>query len=80
MECVPLVARGRGQREELEALEKLVRYYRANAKRMKYRLHRDEGLPIGSGAVESAPARAPDGDEARRQHRALSPHPHAPAA
>lgn len=54
MDCVPLVQRGRGQREQLEGLEDLVRYYRANANRMKYRLYRAEGLPIGSGAVESA--------------------------
>jgi hypothetical protein len=31
-----------------------VRYYRTNAHRMKYRLYRDDRLPIGSGAVESA--------------------------
>lgn len=54
MECVPLVPRGRGQREALQAIEDLVRYYRTNAHRMKYRLFRDDGLPIGSGAVESA--------------------------
>jgi len=54
MDCVPLVPRGRGQREMLQAIEDLVRYYRANAQRMKYRLFRDDGLPIGSGAVESA--------------------------
>jgi len=54
MDCVPLVQRGRGQRELLEAIENLVRYYRANANRMKYRLFREDGLPIGSGAVESA--------------------------
>jgi Uncharacterised protein family (UPF0236) len=54
MECVPLVPRGRGQSEALDALENLVRYYRTNANRMKYRLYRDDGLPIGSGAVESA--------------------------
>jgi len=54
MDCVPLVPRGRGQREALEAVENLVRYYRGNANRMKYQLYRGEGLPIGSGAVESA--------------------------
>ncbi len=54
MDCVPLVQRGRGQRELLEAVENLVRYYRANANRMKYRLFREDRLPIGSGAVESA--------------------------
>ena len=54
MDCVPLVAKGRGQREALGALENLVRYYRANANRMKYRLFKEDQLPIGSGAVESA--------------------------
>ncbi len=54
MDCVPLIPRGRGQRELLEAIENLVRYYRTNANRMKYRLFRDDRLPIGSGAVESA--------------------------
>jgi len=54
MDCVPLVQRGRGQREMLEAVENLVRYYRTNANRMKYRLFREDRLPIGSGAVESA--------------------------
>ena len=54
MDCVPHIPRGRGQRELLEAIENLVRYYRTNAHRMKYRLFRDDRLPIGSGAVESA--------------------------
>ena len=54
MDCLPLVPKGRGQREALDAVENLVRYYRANANRMKYRLYREDGLPIGSGAVESA--------------------------
>ncbi len=54
MDCMPLVPRRRGQHEALEAVENLVRYYRSNANRMKYRLYRGEGLPIGSGAVESA--------------------------
>jgi len=54
MDCVPEIRRGRGQREALEAVEDLVRYYRTNANRMKYRLYWEDGLPIGSGTVESA--------------------------
>jgi hypothetical protein len=54
MDCLPEVRKGRGQREALEAIESLVRYYRTNANRMKYRLFRDDSLPVGSGAVESA--------------------------
>lgn len=53
LECLPLIPR-RGQKEALEALDGLVRYYRANWKRMKYRIFREDGLPIGSGVVESA--------------------------
>jgi hypothetical protein len=40
--------------ERLAALDQLVGYYRANAKRMRYREFRAAGLPIGSGIVESA--------------------------
>jgi hypothetical protein len=54
MDCLPLVPRGRGQREMLGAVEDLVRYYRTNANRMKYRLYRESGYPIASGAIESA--------------------------
>ena len=55
MNCIPLVPKGRrGSREALEALDSLVRYYRTNAHRMRYRLFREYGYPIGSGAVESA--------------------------
>jgi uncharacterized protein UPF0236 len=55
MDCVPLVElRRRDRREALQAVDDLVRYYRTNANRMKYRLYREDGLPIGSGAVESA--------------------------
>ncbi len=43
MGCVPLTPRGRGQRKALDALEALVRYYRANTHRMKYRLYRGQG-------------------------------------
>lgn len=53
MDCVPLVPK-RGQREALAAIDALVNYYRGNANRMKYRLYREHGYPIGSGAVESA--------------------------
>jgi hypothetical protein len=53
MECIPLVPK-RGQKEALAAIDALVSYYRTNANRMKYRLYREHGFPIGSGAVESA--------------------------
>jgi len=46
MECAALVPRGRGQREALDALENLVRYYRTNANRMKYRLYRQGHGPL----------------------------------
>lgn len=55
MECVPKAKqRRRGKKDVLAALDDLVRYYRANAHRMKYALYREHGYPIGSGAVESA--------------------------
>jgi hypothetical protein len=55
MECIPEVEKRRRDRvEALQALNNLVGYYRNNERRMKYRLLREEGLPIGSGAVESA--------------------------
>jgi hypothetical protein len=55
MDCIEFVEpKRRDTRERLQAIEDLVRYYRANAHRMKYRLFRDDRLPIGSGAVESA--------------------------
>lgn len=38
----------------LKALDDLVRYYRNNANRMRYREYRERGLLIGSGTVESA--------------------------
>ncbi|MFZ5469730.1 MAG: hypothetical protein ACOZIN_09860 [Myxococcota bacterium] len=38
----------------MKALDDLVRYYRNNMHRMKYRLFREHGFPIASGAVESA--------------------------
>ena len=55
MECIPEVgSRRRDRAEALEALNNLIGYYRNNERRMNYRLLREEGLPIGSGAVESA--------------------------
>jgi hypothetical protein len=56
MACVPLAGKRRllGDVTPLEALDNLVRYYRNNAQRMKYRLYREYGYPIGSGAIESA--------------------------
>jgi hypothetical protein len=55
MDCLPLVKKGRrGAAETMKAINDLVRYYRENASRMKYRLYREHGFPIGSGAVESA--------------------------
>lgn len=47
-------ARRRGTREGLEAIDKLIGYYRSNEKRMQYRRFRDLHYPIGSGAAESA--------------------------
>lgn len=40
--------------DQLAAIDDLVRYYRNNAKRMRYTTFRKMGLPIGSGIVESA--------------------------
>jgi hypothetical protein len=50
MECLPYTT----DDEHLAALDDLIRYYRANAKRMRYSLFREMGLPVGSGIVESA--------------------------
>jgi hypothetical protein len=56
MDCIPEVERRKrsGRNEALKAIDDLVRYYRTNLHRMKYRLFREHGFPIGSGAVESA--------------------------
>lgn len=40
--------------EQLKSIDDLVRYYRANAERMRYSEFRARGLLIGSGFVESA--------------------------
>lgn len=50
MECLPFAA----TEEQLAALDDVVGYYRTNEKRMKYRTFRAQGLPVGSGIVESA--------------------------
>lgn len=55
MECAAEAAtRRRAKADALTAIDDLVRYYRANALRMNYRLFLQVGFPIGSGAVESA--------------------------
>jgi hypothetical protein len=53
MACVPLAEKRRG-RDRVDSLDDLVRYYRNNTHRMKYRLYREHHFPIGSGAIESA--------------------------
>lgn len=50
MDCLPLTTTD----EQMEALDKLVGYYRGNLKRMRYAEFREQGLPVGSGLVESA--------------------------
>ena len=42
-----------GKRRE-KALNKWSNYFHANSKRMQYSFFKDEGLPQGSGSVESA--------------------------
>jgi hypothetical protein len=50
LECLPYTS----DEEQLGALDDLIRYYRANEKRMRYTLLRQRGMPVGSGMVESA--------------------------
>jgi hypothetical protein len=55
MDCLPEIERTRrDEGEALQALDDLVRYYRNNVVRMRYRTFLEHGFPIGSGAVESA--------------------------
>lgn len=49
-EACRFIARGKAR----QALTNVARYYRNNRKRMQYQRYRAQGLPIGSGAVESA--------------------------
>lgn len=49
MDCLPLLSD-----EQLDPLNRLVGYYRSNDKRMRYTEFLAQGLPIGSGIVESA--------------------------
>ena len=50
MACLPMTT----TEAQLAALDDVVGYYRNNEKRMRYRTFRDQGLPVGSGIVESA--------------------------
>jgi hypothetical protein len=50
LDCLPFTTSD----EQLAALDSLVRYYRANEKRMRYPEFRAAGMPVGSGIVESA--------------------------
>lgn len=50
LECLPLTTTD----EQLAALDNVVGYYRHNEKRMRYRIFKAMGLPVGSGIVESA--------------------------
>ncbi len=50
-----LLASCRAMSEEAtKTLETERGYFRTNAERMRYSTYRDQGLPVGSGAVESA--------------------------
>ena len=44
-------AAGSAKRDDIQAQ---INYIEANRQRMNHHLFRDDGLPIGSGAVESA--------------------------
>jgi len=50
LDCLPLTSTD----EQLAALDDVVGYYRTNEKRMRYRVFRAQGIPVGSGIVESA--------------------------
>lgn len=50
MDCLPWLSTD----EQLDALDRLVGYYRANHHRMRYSEFREQDVPIGSGIVESA--------------------------
>lgn len=55
MNCtVEAEKRRRDKADALQALDNLINYYRKNANRMRYGSFREAGLPIGSGAGESA--------------------------
>ena len=50
MACLPYTSSD----EHLAALDAVVGYFRSNQHRMRYRVFRSQGLPVGSGIVESA--------------------------
>lgn len=53
-EVVQAIRNLKGQEKTKQKKENLINYYTKNLKRMQYKLFRDKGLLIGSGAIESA--------------------------
>jgi hypothetical protein len=54
IETLLLLSKKIKQATKKDALKKFINYYQANKKRMKYKIFRQQGYLIGSGAMESA--------------------------
>lgn len=59
LECTPeevieSIKKLKSQEKTNQKKKNLINYYTKNLKRMQYKLFRDKGLLIGSGAIESA--------------------------